>query len=224
MLKIPDEAIFKENVHRRHLMTFVTGDLGRLDRSKIDKNFIILCFTNRCGSNYLCDLLFSTGEFNLGGEFLNFDSVLQNMQVHKIDCFEKYFEFLFGLSKQNRLVCKASIDQVVLLARTGLLDLMYPLTSFIYVERGDILGQAISLAIADQTGKWTSYMKQTNDVAKVEFSKDVISTLVAQIVKEQYLLTVSPPTSCPMSSWRRIRSVRSAPSAGLWVRPPQRRS
>ena len=74
MLSLPDEAVFKDNIHRRHLTGVISGHLDNLNQKRLDHELVLVCFTNRCGSNYLCDLLFSTGEFNRGGEFLNYDT------------------------------------------------------------------------------------------------------------------------------------------------------
>lgn len=43
--------------------------------------FVFLCFTNRCGSNYLAELLASTGALNPAEEVFNGDTIAEHVRA-----------------------------------------------------------------------------------------------------------------------------------------------
>jgi hypothetical protein len=48
------------------------GPIDReLENLPAQTSFVFLCFTNRCGSNFLAELLASSGKYNLTEELLN---------------------------------------------------------------------------------------------------------------------------------------------------------
>jgi LPS sulfotransferase NodH len=118
---------------------------------------LIMCFTNRCGSNYLASLLASTGAFNNAGEFFNADVVLHHARARQLDSLRAYVSILPKLVENVRewLVAKASLEQIIMLADAGIFD-RHPNTRFILLERQDLLAQAISRCIAAQNDRWTA--------------------------------------------------------------------
>ena len=115
---------------------------------------LFLCFTNRCGSNYLAQLLASTGAFNEAGEFFNAETVLAHAASLGLRSLHAYFAALPGLVPARPfLAAKASADQLAILADAGLLaaDAQYVL-----LERQDRLAQAVSRVIASQNARWTT--------------------------------------------------------------------
>ena len=52
--------------------------------------FLFLCFTNRCGSTYLADLLTSTGVFGRIFESLNASEVLRVSAEHNLTSLQRY--------------------------------------------------------------------------------------------------------------------------------------
>ena len=40
-----------------------------------NRNFLFLCFTNRCSSNYIAKSIASDGQLNVAGEFFNADTI-----------------------------------------------------------------------------------------------------------------------------------------------------
>jgi LPS sulfotransferase NodH len=115
---------------------------------------IYLCFTNRCGSNYLAQLLASTGACNEAGEFFNAETVLHHAARLGLRSLPAYMAALPTLVPPHPiLAAKASADQLVMLADAGLLG---PTTRYILLERRDRLAQAVSRVIAVQTLRWTT--------------------------------------------------------------------
>ena len=118
---------------------------------------LLLCFTNRCGSNYLGQLLAATGFFNEAGENFNAETVLEHARGLPRPSLRAYLPHLDGLIGRNGwLVVKASVDQLMMLTDAGILDDMHDRTVFLLLERRDRLAQAVSRCIAAQTGRWTT--------------------------------------------------------------------
>jgi LPS sulfotransferase NodH len=139
----------------------VEGAFGRL-RPKPgwlppDVDFLFLCFTNRCGSNYLAHLLASTGAFNEAGEFFNAPTVLEHATARGLRSLPAYVAALPALvAHRHRIAAKASIDQLVMLSDAGILPALGGRAHYLLLERQDRLGQAISRVIASQNGRWTT--------------------------------------------------------------------
>jgi len=120
-------------------------------------NFLFLCFTNRCGSNYLAHLLATTGAFNEAGEYFNAETVLEHSRPRGLRSLAAYFATLYHLLPHyGHIAAKAGVDQLAMLADAGILDALGPRAQFVLMERQDRLGQAISRVIATQTGRFTT--------------------------------------------------------------------
>lgn len=115
---------------------------------------LFLCFTNRCGSNYLAQLLASTGLCNEAGEFFNAATVLEHAAARRLASLHDYVAALPDLvPRRPILAAKLGLDQLIMLADA---DLLAPSARFLLLERQDRLAQAISRVIASQTGAWSS--------------------------------------------------------------------
>ena len=134
-----------------------------------DVDFLVLLFTNRSGSNYLAQLLASTGRFNEAGEFFNGDTIVHHVRAQgwhvraqgwRAECgpaVQDYVRLLPGLvGRDGRVTVKLAVEHLDLLERAGVLQALLPRMRFLLLERQDRLGQAISRAIASQTLRWTT--------------------------------------------------------------------
>ena len=136
-------------------------DISRVTDIAVGENikFIFVCFTNRCGSNYLCDLLASTGQFNRAQECLNADFVLDICRKKGIHTLRRY---LADLALENVhdgiFVIKVAAEQLAMLAGCGFLDDVRYRSMFVWIQRADKLDQAISLSIAEQNRQWAWYL------------------------------------------------------------------
>jgi len=147
-----------------------------------ETSIIFLCFSNRCGSNYLAELLASNGTYNLAGEDLNWDTVLTHCKANGIESFQDYVAFLVRrLKRKDRVFIKVATSQIELLGKAGILDQVLARSKFILIERSDKLGQAISYAIAFGTGRYTSWMASSTPPEAVEFSRKRIDHIIASI-------------------------------------------
>jgi trehalose 2-sulfotransferase len=186
-MRIPKEVYDLKNVHLKQLSPYLVPP-NRSIRPTRCKKIVFLCFTNRSGSNYLAELLGSTKQINVGGEFLNFDTALSHIGNNRLSSFHDYFIGLIDRqSVKGNFACKVAITQIALLQQAGLLDELLPYSRFVVSERADLLGQAISLEIASRTGKWTSYMQPTGVVSEADFDRSRLEMLIRHISYEQQL-------------------------------------
>ncbi|WP_024516285.1 Stf0 family sulfotransferase [Bradyrhizobium sp. Tv2a-2] len=186
-MRIPKEVYDLKNVHIEQLRPYLIPSKKRL-RPRRCKKIIFLCFTNRSGSNFLAELLGSTKQVNIAGEFLNFDTALTHIRKGDLSSFYDYFVGLADtLSVNGNFACKIAITQIALIQQAGLLDDLMPNSRFVVSERADLLGQAISLEIASRTGQWTSYMQPTGAVAEADFNHNRLEMIIRNLAREQEL-------------------------------------
>jgi LPS sulfotransferase NodH/capsular polysaccharide biosynthesis protein len=121
--------------------------------------YVFIVFTNRSGSSFLGELLASTGFFNVAGEPLNGDSVVPLCAERGWHGFGQYFAGIVAEQARNgHFVLKASIGQLSVLTRHGILPRIIARSRFVVVERTDKLAQAISWRIALLTGRFSSHV------------------------------------------------------------------
>jgi LPS sulfotransferase NodH len=138
--------------------------------------FVFLCFTNRCGSSYLGEILSSTGIFNPVEEPFNFDEVQPICTAYGIKSVGEYFCFIAQRSARNGIyILKAAIDHLRLLVEANVLDQIIDRTDFIFLQRRDKLDQAISRAIVEQNRQWAWHMAPTIPNEELTYSSEQIS-------------------------------------------------
>lgn len=183
---LPDEDLGLFDPHSARLQPLLIP--VQLDASELKKyRVLFICFTNRCGSNYLAELLARSGLYNVAGEFLNFDTVLNHQKIKGFNSLAEYFSILMQeRSVANNFACKISATQLAMLYRIGLLQQLAPSSKFLMIERGDLLKQAISLDIASRTGQWTSYMEARNAVDESSFEAAKLRRMIKSLARQQY--------------------------------------
>lgn len=186
-MRIPKEVYDLKNVHVEQLRPYLVPP-KKSHRPSRCRKIVFLCFTNRSGSNYLAELLGSTRQINVAGEFLNFDTALMHIEKNDLQSFYDYFiQLVDTQSVKGSFACKIAITQIALIQQAGLLDEIMPYSRFVLSERADLLGQAISLEIASRTGKWTSYMQATGSVTETDFDRNRLEMIIRNIAYEQQL-------------------------------------
>jgi len=155
-------SVFYPRMERNPHREIVQRHFGRVDRTPADLpaklKFVFLCYTNRCGSNFLANLLVSTGHFLQAGEFLNHEMVVARAAQHGHRNVQEYFSWHVRqrATGRNIVACKLAIPHLEILGESGILDQIFNRSRFIFLTREDTLGQAISFEIARQTGLWSS--------------------------------------------------------------------
>ncbi len=155
-LVVPPELLTVERYHRDPLDRMFGPNPPR---SPIDPalKFLFVCFTNRCGSNYLAHLIASTGIINLAEEAFNESVVREHAEEHGLRSLHDYVNFLGRrLNMSGWLTAKISVEQLVMLTECGILDEIVGRTKFILIERQDRVAQAVSRLVAAQNSQWTS--------------------------------------------------------------------
>ena len=154
-LVVPDSMLLASNPNRNEIASRISIAPGPPADLGLSTRFVFVCFTNRCGSAYLGDVLSSTGFFGQPFETLNAGNVLDYCREHDLRSFREYFERIVIRDVRNETyIVKTAPEQIFLLSETGILDQVIERSSFLFMNRVDKLAQAISLAIAVQNNRW----------------------------------------------------------------------
>lgn len=174
------------NMHRtavvRHFGSLLAGPADLREGA----TFFFLCYTNRCGSNYLADLLVATRRFTRAGEFFNGEVIVNKAREHGHRNLQDYFSWLVGerATARGLVACKLAVHHLELLGEAGLLDQAIDRGLFAFMSREDRLAQAISWDIARQTERWTSAMAGTLPDEALVFKPSRLDQCMADIEEQ----------------------------------------
>lgn len=144
--------------HEPRISAMFGGQMAPDPGRRLDCRLTVMAFTNRCGSNLLADYLVQTGRFGGFGESLN-APVAQSFQdregVRSLPDYLAALAETHGCGGNRDLGVKASADQLAMLIRHGI-PRMFAGFRVVHVCRQDLVGQAVSFMIANQTNRWTS--------------------------------------------------------------------
>jgi LPS sulfotransferase NodH len=120
---------------------------------------VIMCFVNRCGSNYIAELLKSTGALSGFQEALNAYNIRTLTPIYRVETFAEYLARYRSEDLDNNphhlWGLKAGWMQLAMLWRTRAIPRLLDPTLLI-VRRRDLIAQAISYHIAEETAQWKS--------------------------------------------------------------------
>lgn len=187
-LTLPDILMRANNIHRDELSRYF-GELKRQAHTiRPDIRFLFVGFTNRCGSNYVCEALASSGVLNLGEEFYNAGTIIDNCRDRGLTSIGDFVSMLIEERGMNGwLVSKIAVEQLAVLVQIGLLDEILPRSHFILVERADKLGQAISLSIALQNDRWSIDQAPRIGDDKLIYDRKEISEILEYIFSQNVM-------------------------------------
>lgn len=144
---------------------------------------VFICFTNRCGSNFFAEVLESTSFFPSSGEFFNWEAIIKNSKQQNLQSLDEFCLFLIRQrQKNNFFISKVGYQQLFMLSKYGQIPNIINNPKFIWIRRRDVISQAVSLVIADQTKKWTSYHSPTEEITPV-YKMDSILLSVSNIIQ-----------------------------------------
>ena len=164
--------------HERALRAFF-GDLEvPAETVALEQPVSILIFINRSGSTLIAEYLRATREFSGFGEPLSHELVIERCRQHGLTTFKEYLEWLMEniCMPGTQFGMKANLDQVLLLLRSGAIGRYFANVKWIFVQRVDVLSQAVSYSIAQQTQQWVSVEHQTG--AQPEYRFDELKSLL----------------------------------------------
>lgn len=173
-------------LRRNDHLAKLTEHFGSFDRGAAEipdsTSFIFICSTDRGGSNVLADLLASGGQYNRANEFLNWSAVVAIAKRHNLTSFQKVFARLVAqFQKADRFFCRTPVPHLQLLVRSGIMDQIRDRSSFVLMERRDVLAQAIGHAIANSTEASASNQKTTAKLREIPYSREKIDSALDMI-------------------------------------------
>jgi trehalose 2-sulfotransferase len=129
-VEIPKELMAYPNEHGDLIEAHFGGVAADLSAIPTNMRFILICFTNRCGSHFLADVLASSGVLNRAGEMFNAEIVVNDSKAYGLRDMGQFVGHLArAASKNGILVSKATVTQMATLAKTGVLDHILSRTS-----------------------------------------------------------------------------------------------
>ena len=133
----------------------------------------IMLFTNRSGSSLLADHLRATGRFRGMGEPLNPGLVLSTMESEGHASFHAYLKSRVdrNQSPDSMFGMKASLQQVLMLLRARIIPGYFNDVRWVFMQRRDLVAQAVSFEIASQTKRWESFAKDTGVKPQYDFER-----------------------------------------------------
>lgn len=152
----------------------VRGGLFSQSHQPIEGKPIILCFTNRCGSNWLAEWLQATGKLGLADEYFNAERIeecCRNRGLKSLDEVIHYRAQSEAEQVQGSFITKLSWDQLFFFARERVIPDILPQARYVLMKRRNVAAQALSMCVAEQTGQWKSYWNdgrnQPRDLSKI---------------------------------------------------------
>jgi trehalose 2-sulfotransferase len=150
---------------------------------RLRKSYIVAS-TDRCGSTFLCSLLWQTGVLGAPAEYWNFRSRpkakpigVQMMERLKASSAADYLEKLLACRTSRNGIFGVKAHSFDFEEAVGqfpdMLERLSPLT-YIYIQRKDKIAQAVSMAKATQTGAWVSYGKKQK-TENLRYDKELIA-------------------------------------------------
>lgn len=174
--------------HQKEITEIFAGKTSYLGEEPVF-NFplVLMCFTNRCGSNMLSEYLRQTGNFGGLFEHLNGFAVRTMVEATKAPTFPDHVSAIVDKHRKDAATFgfKASWDQLLMLLRWRI-DRMFSSLHVIHMERVDLLAQAVSYSIADQTKKWTS--THTGNDIEPQYNASDISNRINGIGKGNLMI------------------------------------
>tara|TARA_R110002072_G_scaffold139230_7_gene282664 strand:+ start:4157 stop:5014 length:858 start_codon:yes stop_codon:yes gene_type:complete len=130
------------------------------------KPLMIAC-TSRSGSTFLSEILLQTQAWGRPGEYLNFFEMERQIGNERIHLADYVVERIETHGSDGRIAIKGASHMLLTLAMGGLLPQALE-WDWVFLTRNDVMAQAISLLIAEQTGSWQSGI-EARGVPEYEF-------------------------------------------------------
>jgi len=131
------------------------------DTPPLEQPVCIMLFTNRSGSSLIAEHMRATPRFTGFGEPLNAKWVIDRAEHEGLTSFAAYLRWetdrLYRHKPGALLGMKASYGQAMMLMRSGAIPHFFRDVRWVVIQRDDLLSQAVSFAIADQTKQWHSF-------------------------------------------------------------------
>ena len=160
---------------------------------------VFVCFVNRSGSNYLLDLM---QQLELGAyptdEALNYEEVIARCRKNNVSSFASYLAKIVLASAQNGFrVLKIGGEQLFWLTKHGFISELIALGAcpkFVLISRADKIAQAVSLFIAESTGRFSEFKmasaESTSENGTVEYDGARILDRLRYVLYQEQLFSL----------------------------------
>jgi LPS sulfotransferase NodH len=157
-MKLPFEKVTRHEVKLREY--FAEFEVPA-DTEALNKPVCIMLFTNRSGSSLVSEHMRTTHQFAGFGEPLNSRWIIDRCERENLTSFTDYLRWQTGRHYRRKpgalLGMKASYGQAMMLMRSRAIPVFFDDVRWVVIEREDLLSQAVSFSIADQTKQWRSF-------------------------------------------------------------------
>lgn|SRR5690606_1980027 len=168
-----------------HLYSNQFSEEHNFPNSCSPRKFLIIASTARSGSHMLGHALFATRGFGFPLEYFNpanfarWKAILGTKNV--VDTLQK----LFGIRTSENGVFSLKIHYPQLAVIGGFRNLLqlFPDAYYVFLKRDDLVKQAVSYALALQTGIWISGQDPIGN-ARPEYNFELIHKCLGKIVRE----------------------------------------
>lgn len=172
------EALSKPGVHEKALRDHFGPNAVFTGTTPVfDHPLYCLAFFNRSGSNLLAEHLRATPYFSGFQEQLIHSAVINQSTAHNLSSFPDYIRHVSAKGAGVHGF-KASVDQLMMLERFNIPRMYAGGMRLIHIIREDVVGQAVSYAIASQTLQWTSRQKAVRSESEVHYDPALIAGLM----------------------------------------------
>jgi LPS sulfotransferase NodH len=160
---------------------------------------VFVCFVNRSGSNYLLDLM---QQLELGAyptdEALNSEEVIARCRNYNVSSFASYLAKIVLASAQNGFrVLKIGGEQLFWLTKRGFISQLIAsgvCPKFVLISRADKVAQAVSLFIAEATGRFSEFKMGSAESASesetVEYDGARILDRLRYVLYQEHLFSL----------------------------------
>jgi LPS sulfotransferase NodH len=145
---------------------------------------LIICSTQRCGSHMLGHALFETKDFGFPLEYANAVNLEEWKKRLKTSSIGETISKLQKIRTSNNSVfsIKLHYQHIEQFGTFEQVQKVFPNAYYVILSRKELLKQAISLVIADQTGVWINGQEQTSST--VTYDSKEIDRQLRVVIKE----------------------------------------
>ncbi|WP_378951186.1 Stf0 family sulfotransferase [Mesorhizobium sp. ANAO-SY3R2] len=170
-----NELFFTPGIHESSALAVFDGAVKYSGDPIYPFPLYLIGFTNRSGSNLIAEHLQSTGQFSGLQERFNWDAMPIDAAEFGAKSFPEFVTMIVdrGLVPGTVYGFKAGWDQIAMLLRWRIDTMFSGGVRVIHTIRRDLLEQAVSFSIADQTKRWTSLVEGEPDASPVFRFEDI---------------------------------------------------
>jgi LPS sulfotransferase NodH len=146
----------------------------------------IICSTGRSGSSLLTSLLILTGNLGVPHEYIHPQHAKVLFERYELNPNTPLETYMASVRKKRTTPngifgVKLHLVHLINLVQISMFEKLFPTPLCVFISREDVVAQAVSYAIAEQTNKWTSRGTEINEP---KYNAEVISRHVQRINME----------------------------------------